>query len=116
MFQGIIRELHEGDLRALENIFELYWPDVKFREHLIARLKGFVACAPDVIAQGFRYFIAEDAGRGLGVVGFRMAPPPMQGYMHTQSPAELYILATRARGVGVGRALVTEALIEMKDL
>ncbi len=108
-----IRGLESKDESAVEAIYDLYWSG-DFRQNLTKRLKGFVAADQEVVDQKFVYLIAEEAGEVLGVLAFRRAPDRMREFTMTKDPAELYILAVKKRGQGVGRTLAKGALEEIR--
>ena len=109
MFKGSIRELKKEDVPAVEAIYDLYWHD-SFRDNLTKRLNGFVSGDSDVMDQRFQYFVAEEDGEVVGVVGFRKSPDHMKGFAKTGNPAEFYIMAVRNRGQGLGRLLLARAV------
>ncbi|TAK56867.1 GNAT family N-acetyltransferase [Patescibacteria group bacterium] len=109
----IIREFEKNDMFAIESIYNLYWSG-DFRENLSKRLRGFVAGDSEMVAQGFKYLVAEENGEILGVSGFRKAPVHMGQFIKTQNSAELYILAVQKRGHGVGKIIFQKTLEEIK--
>ena len=108
--------LKKKDVSSIEDIFALYWPDAEFRERLSNRLNDTVNNAPDSIEQRLKYFVAEDDGQVVGATGFRKVPEHMREFTKTLNPAELYILAVKNRGGGVGKLLVNRVLDEITRL
>ncbi len=110
-----IRELEKKDILAVESIYDLYWSgDV--RDNFLKRLKDYAERSPLVIAQGFKYFIAEENGEVVGVAALRKAPDFMKEFTKTDNPAEFYILAVKYRGKGIGTALRKKRIEEAKKL
>lgn len=112
----IIRNLQKSDLEAIENIFSLYWPEEEFREKLTSRLKSSIDNDSYSIEQELKYLVAEDNGEVVGAIGFRKTPKHMIEFVKTEKPAELYIMAVKNRGSGIGRALIQKALEKIKSL
>jgi L-amino acid N-acyltransferase YncA len=98
MFSGIIRELNENDLPAVEQILDLYWSG-EFRKHLSERLH-----IPPV-EQNFIWYIAEENGEVVGVAASREAPERMKKYTKTDKVVEFYVAAAKYKGRGIGTAL-----------
>jgi L-amino acid N-acyltransferase YncA len=111
----LLRELKSTDTPAIESIYDLYWTG-DFRANLSKRLKGFIENSPDVIAQGFKYFVAEDNGEIVGVAAFRKLPEHMKEYATTNNPVEFYVSAVKYKGKGIGTALRTKRIEEAKAL
>ncbi len=111
----IIRNLQAEDIPEVESIYDLYWSG-DFREHISKRLTLFVNHDPEIITQGFTYLIAEEKSKVVGVVGFRKCPSHMKEFARSQNPAEIYILAVKNQGVGIGTVLFENALKEIKHL
>lgn len=111
----IIRNLQKDDVKGVEDIYTLYWSDPEFRERLSNRLMIAVDNTPESIERKYRYFVAEDSGNVVGIIGFRKVPGHMIEFAKTENPAEIYILAVRNRGGGIGKALVEKALNEIRD-
>lgn len=108
----IIRELNKDDVSAVKDIYELYWSG-DFKDNLINRLRGYVENAPEVIQQSFKYFVAENNGEVIGVAGYRNTPLHMIEFTSTAHPAELYILAVKNKGRGLGKMLVDKVKDEL---
>lgn len=115
-FDGTIRKLQEHDVRQVEEIFSLYWADGALRKKFSDKLASFVNNELKAIEQNLLYFVAEQNGEILGSLGFRKAPEPMLLFSTINNVAELYILAVKNRGMGVGRALIEKMLDESRKL
>lgn len=111
VFQGIIRNLAAKDIASVESIYDLYWHD-DFRLNLSRRLHGYANSDPEIVSQKFSYIVAEENSEVVGVLGMRNLPESMRPFANTERPCELYILAVRNVGGGVGTALV-EKMKEM---
>jgi ribosomal protein S18 acetylase RimI-like enzyme len=104
-----IRDLQNKDVPEVEAIYDLYWPD-DFRENLSKRLKGYVENDPEIIEQGFKYFVAEEDCEVVGVAGMRKLPAHMSEYALSDHGCELYILAVKNKNQGIGKALVEKVI------
>jgi predicted N-acetyltransferase YhbS len=104
MFQGIIRPLEPKDIESVEKILDLYWSD-DFRHNLEDKLQKYVKQDPDLAAQNFKFFVAEENGEVVGIAAIRRAPEHMKNYVTTDNPGEFYVAAVKQRGRGIGRAL-----------
>lgn len=110
----IIRELHKNDILAVKNIYEMYWSG-DFKENLVKKLSGYIENSSDVTQQSFKYFVVENDGEVIGVAGYRNAPEHMMEFISTEYPAELYIIAVKTRGEGVGKTLIEKVKAELKQ-
>ena len=109
-----IRELQKEDVPQIEIIYDLYWSG-DFRENISKRLNQFTENAVDIAEQKFSYFIAEENEEVLGVVGIRKCPTHMLEYAKTSNPSEIYIIATKKKGTGIGKVLIQKALAESRN-
>jgi len=100
----IIRKLEERDKKQVENIFDLYWND-SFRENLQEKLEGYLERNDNIISQNFNMFVLEEDNYILGVAAYRDAPSHMIEYVSTSKPAEMYVVAVKEKGKGVGTKL-----------
>src|SRR3989344_5748057 len=112
----IIRNLQKNDFEEIGEIFALYWSDEEFRERLNSRLKSVIDNDSYSVEQGLKYLVAKDGGEVVGVIGFRKVPKHMIEFTKTDRAAELYIMAVRNRSNGIGKALMSKALEEVKNL
>jgi N-acetylglutamate synthase-like GNAT family acetyltransferase len=110
-FKGIIRELRAEDVNQVEKIFDLYWKDA-FRERLADKLTKYFQHDSELVDQKMKFFVAEENGEIVGVAGIRRSPGHMQKYVTTGNPGELYVIAVRGRGGGIGEALKSHCLAE----
>jgi hypothetical protein len=62
MFSGTIRELRKDDIPQVAEIFKMYWTDEGFLDKLNNRLRQVLEDDPEVVEQGFKYFVAEENG------------------------------------------------------
>lgn len=109
-----IRPLQKEDVFEVESIFNLYWSG-DFLLNLSKRLHSFVSSEPEVREQQFRFFVATEDGKIVGVAAMRTAPEHMRTYVKTANPAEFYVLAVRERGKGIGTALRSERIAVAKQ-
>lgn len=111
MFQGIIRPLEQKDLESVGGILDLYWHD-DFRQNLEAKLQRYVGKDSNLMAQNFKFFVAEEGGEVVGVAAIRRVPEHMRGYTTTSNPGEFYVAAAKERGRGIGKALAVRRFDE----
>lgn len=93
-----IREYEDADRESVEKIFAQYWNDNEFVIELLHNIdtrKG-------------HYYVAEKEGEVVGVAGYRDAPEYLKAHAKTKKPAELYIVASRHPGEGIGSALLAK--------
>jgi len=111
-----IRELQKSDEEQIEEIYDLYWAGSDMRGSFSHRLKIAINNEPAYLERRYKYFIAEDAGEVVGIVGIRMIRPSdfMRKFTKTLNPSEIYVLAVKNRGQGIGRKLIERALDEIK--
>lgn len=108
-----IRELQKSDVPQIEAIYDLYWSG-DFRENISKRLNQFVENATEITEQHFAYFVAEENSEVLGVVAIRNCPTHMREYATTPNPGEIYILAAKTKGTGIGKSLIQKTLSESR--
>lgn len=96
MFNGTIRTLESRDTEHVEKIFDLYWSD-DFRRHLSERIKTETS--------DFKWIVAEENGDVVGVAASRTAPERMRQYAKTKKVVELYVIAAKYKGKGIGTVL-----------
>lgn len=109
-----IRDFEKRDKNAVEEILDLYWND-EFRTKISKRLKEFINDSPEVSEQKFKYFVAEQDGKVVGIISMRKCPDRMIQYAKTSNPFEIYILAVKNSRKGIGKRLVEKILIEGKS-
>jgi L-amino acid N-acyltransferase YncA len=111
MLKPLIREMGKSDIDTVTELFAIHWADDRdFQMRLIDRAMGFVNQTNEVMDQKFSYFVADNAGDVVGVAGMRKIPDHMCDVTVTDNPCELYILAVKEKGRGVGKALVSKIL------
>lgn len=113
MFKGITRLLNNKDIESVEKIFDLYWND-DFRNHLSDKLEKYVKNDSSLKNQKFKFFVAEENGEVVGVAGMRKIPEHMKEYAITSNPVELYVLAVKKQGKGIGSTLTLERIKKAK--
>ncbi len=107
----IVRDLKKEDRVDVEKLYYQYWDD-GFEEHLAVRTEGFIGNDPDMMAQGFRFYVAESGNELVGIAAYRKVPFHMMEYVITSNAAELYVIAVKQTGKGIGKLLV-EKVIEL---
>ncbi len=111
MHQLIIREPKRSDQPNIEELYEMYWAGQEFKNKLIKRLGDFFDQTKEIIESNFRYFVATDMeGIIVGVVGIRNVPESMRMYTTTEKGLEIYVLASRDYGKGIGKTLVNRII------
>jgi N-acetylglutamate synthase-like GNAT family acetyltransferase len=110
----IIRELHKNDISAVKDIYEMYWSG-DFKDNLVKRLNGYIENYPDIIQQSFKYFVTENDGEVIGIAGYRNTPEHMMEFTSTERPAELYIIAVKNKGEGLGKTLIEKVKDGLKE-
>jgi GNAT superfamily N-acetyltransferase len=111
-----IRKLTQNDIKAAQEIADLYWNGQPFKDRFLLRLQQYLGRDAEIIESNLHFFVAEDNGEIVGIVGFRKIPQHMEEFAKTANPAELYILAAKNKGKGIGRALVDKVLELTKSL
>lgn len=100
----------------MEQIFALYWTDPEFLKKLSDKLDMCVDQTQKYIDKKYRFFVAEENGEIIGIAGLRKAPDHMRLYAKTEKPAEFYVLASKYKGRGIGKALRLKRIEEAKKL
>lgn len=103
MFNGTIRRLESQDIGEVEKIFDLYWSG-DFRRHLSERLN----------TADLKWIVAEENDKVVGVASSREAPERMKQHAKADKVVELYVLAAKYRGGGIGTALRNKVIEEAK--
>ena len=111
-----IRELQKNDQVEIEKIYDLYWPDSDIRKSFYNRLDLAINNELEYLERRYKYFVAEDSEEVVGVIGLRMIRPTdfMSKFVKTTNASEIYIVAVKKRGQGIGRKLVEKALEEIR--
>ncbi|MBI2278446.1 MAG: GNAT family N-acetyltransferase [Candidatus Brennerbacteria bacterium] len=112
----IIRDFQKNDLESSEEISTLYWNDLEFLKELSDTLKMYINQTEECINEKYRFFVAEEKGEIVGIAGFRNAPDYLRQHAKTNNPAELYIIAVKYKGRGIGKELRLKILEEGKNI
>ena len=114
----IIRDFKEEDLGEVEKIFSTYWTDPEFLEETSRELYKFIDQTKEAKRRNYRFFVAEDRGKVLGIAGMRSAPDHMKVYTKTPDPVEFYISAVKKghRRKRIGNTLRVRRLEEAVKL
>jgi len=112
----IIRDFQGGDKEVVEEIFKLYWTDPEFLAGLSRKLQMCIKQTEEYINKKYRFFVAEENGKVLGIAGLRGAPDHMRQHTKTNNSAEFYVLAVKYKGRGTGEALRLKRIEEAKKL
>ena len=114
-FTGIVRPLLEHDLSSIRPILETWVRDSKTGEQIPEEIAEDLDLMRES-ARGEserRYFVAEENGEIIGVIGMTKPREYMEPYVTTHNPVELinaYVAQEQAGGRGVGRALVNRVV------
>jgi len=112
----VIRNFQKSDLKAVEEIFVLYWTDSEFLKKLSTKLEMCIGQTKEYIDKKYRFFVAEENGEVVGIVIIRNAPDAMRIYAQTDNPVELYVIAAKYKNRGIGKELRKKAIEEAKHL
>jgi len=103
----IIRPLEKRDVEFVGKIFDQYWAD-DFRNNLSSKLESYFQNDVVLKNQKFKFFVVEENGEIVGVDAIRNLPIHLKEYSSTSNPAELYVVAVKNIGKGVGKVLVSQ--------
>ena len=109
----IIREFKKSDLEAVEKIFALYWTDPEFLKELSDKLLLYIKTG---LNKDLGFYVAEENGDTLGIVGFKKLPEYLIPCTLTENPVELYVIAVKNKKVGIGERLRSKLIEEVKRL
>jgi N-acetylglutamate synthase-like GNAT family acetyltransferase len=99
-----VRNYDRKDEVDVKKIFTKYWTDNTFLNELAKELDG----------ERCRFYVVEDDVEIVGVAGLRKAPPHLSDHADTNNPIELYIIASKYQGRGIGNTLVQRIVADMK--
>lgn len=108
----IIRELHEGDQKAVQEIFSMYWTDPEFLEELKGEVNLYTN---NILKKDQGFFVAEEGGEILGIVGFKKLPDYLKVFSATNNPVEFYVIAVKYKGNGLGLKLKSKLIEETRE-
>ncbi len=108
-----IREFRENDKEVTEEIFALYWTDPEFLKELSDELQFYLK-NPFNKDRGF--FVAEENGEILGIVGFKKLANYLEPYALTNNPVEFYVIAVKNKRQGIGTKLKLKLIEEAQKL
>lgn len=111
-----VRNYKKQDEGAVKEIFSQYWTDANYIAELIGELNTHVGEEGDHGTNKCRFYVAERDGELVGIAGFRVAPEYLRKEVGTENPAELYIIASKFQGVGIGNLLSQTVVREARDL
>jgi len=112
----LVRNFKKEDKKQVENIFAMYWTDQEFLKKLSDKLEMCINQTQEYFDGKYRFFVAEKNGEIVGVAGMRSAPAHMKVYAETDNPVEFYVLASKYKGQGIGKALRLKRMEEAKNL
>lgn len=109
----IIREFKQEDQKVVEEIFALYWTDPEFLKELSDELQSFIKLS---LNKDLGFFVAEENGEIVGIVGFKKLADYFKPYAETNNPIELYVIAVKHKRNGVGKKLKIRFIEEIKKM
>ena len=113
-FQGLIRPVSKKDISDIKDIYAQFYTNPEDLTHFLDRVEEVINHSSDAIKWDFHYFVAEDEGEVVGVIGYRIPPQKLIDFTKTPKPLELYSLFVRNPKLGVGRKLIEKILEEAK--
>ena len=109
----IIREFKEDDQKMVEKIFAMYWTDPEFLKELSDELQLFIKMT---LNKDLGFFVSEENGEITGIVGFKKLADYFKPYTTTDTSVELYVIAVKYKGKGVGKKLKIKLVKEIKKM
>ncbi len=109
----IIREFKQGDQKAVEKIFALYWTDPEFLKELSDELQVFIKMT---LNKDLGFFVSEENNEITGIVGFKKLADYLKLYTITNTPIELYVIAVKHKRKGIGEKLKMKLIEEVKKM
>lgn len=111
-----IRGYKKQDESSVREIFAKYWTDNGFLEELHEKLNIYVEKSEEYYTSAYRFCVAEKNDEIVGIGGFRVAPKYLKELSKTTNPAELYVIASKSKGGGVGSSLIQAMTEDAKRL
>lgn len=113
-FAGEVRNLQEADLASIKPILEDWLIDRETGNPVPEEVEEDLGIMRASLTgdNERKYFVAEEAGKVIGVIGTTPPRESMMGFAQSQNPIELvnaYVSRDERAGRGVGRALVKGA-------
>lgn len=100
-----IKTYSKGDKASVGSIFTQYWTDHEFLDELKKELDS----------DKYNFFVAEERGEVIGIAGWGKVSNYLSRYASTKKPVELYIIASKYRGKGIGNVLIKKIIEEAKN-
>ena len=107
-----IRNFEKKDENEVKAIFSLYWTDPEFLKELADEL---LLHLNDQTSKDQKFFVAEERGEVLGIAGLKKIPDYLKSFSVTTDPVELYIIAVKDKGRGIGKQLKSKLIEEAKN-
>jgi N-acetylglutamate synthase-like GNAT family acetyltransferase len=95
-----MRSFTERDRVAVESIFSQYWNDPVFLKELSDALTKDPS----------KFYVARSDNEIVGVVGHKDTPDYLRKFARTDNPVELYIIASKIKGCGIGKVLKSKII------
>jgi L-amino acid N-acyltransferase YncA len=111
-----IRYFQESDFKEAKEIFALYWTDPEFLKELSEKLNIFLDKTDGGTDEQYNFSVAVENTEVVGIAGFRSAPSYLRLYTKTNNPAEMYVIAVKHKGRGIGTELRLKRIEEAKKL
>lgn len=105
----IFKKYDQSDELEVKNIFTMYWNDPEFLDELSHALRS----------EDCSFYIAYDdleEKEIVGIAGTRKITNFLKDYTSTESPLELYVIASKYKEKGVGKFLCENIIEECKKM
>jgi L-amino acid N-acyltransferase YncA len=109
-----LREPKKEDLSAIKDLYARYYDTSEDVDHFVDRVRQSIDQDETAQATDLRYFVAEEEGCIVGIVGFRTLPSAIASFAESSKPGELYSLFVSTKKSGIGTALLQNTLEEMR--
>lgn len=96
-----IRNFEQKDKNGAEMIFSMYWTDPEFLQELSDELYKYIHSK----CKNCGFIVAEEHGEIVGIAGYKELPDYLREFSSTNKPIELYIIASKYKGKGIGKEL-----------